>query len=110
VRTAVQRLGGPLVHLPDLRLGRVPPGVKFTANWLLGDSTAPPADQAGRGHRTEKQLVREVPQCALKSLVGASRSQRRYCCSDPSPGSGVLQYSHCSIQRRLTSSAVERVD
>ena len=35
-------------------IGRLPPpwygeGIKLTITWLLGDSTAPPTDPAGRG-------------------------------------------------------------
>ena len=33
-------------RLPPLWYGE---GVKFSINWLLGDSTAPPVDPAGRG-------------------------------------------------------------
>ncbi len=55
-------------RLPPLWYGE---GVKFGINWLLGDSTAPPVDAAGRGPYAQDS---ELP--AL--LHDAQTRQRRF--------------------------------
>jgi len=46
-------------RLPPLWYGE---GVKFGINWLLGDSTAPPVDAAGRGPlRPGQRTARTAP-------------------------------------------------